>query len=192
VILIALGDVTGHGIGAALLMASARAALRSHARQPIDSGALLTRVNDVLAKDARHQKFMTMVLLELDPARGEARWASAGHDAPILYDPKADSFAELDGGDLPLAVAEGVEYAEYHRDGLVPGTVILVGTDGIWEAEDTSGKYYGKDRLRSLLRASHARSAAEIAAAIEADLKIHRGEKATRDDVTFVVIKVKA
>src|SRR5262249_28642064 len=135
-LLVAVGDVMGHGIAAALLMASARAALRSRALDAPALGALMTRTNDVLASNNRHNRFMTLPLLKIDGATGRVSWASAGHDPAIVFDPAADRFTELEGGDVPLGVMEGVEYPEYHSDPLTPGSVLVIGTDGIWEMLD--------------------------------------------------------
>lgn len=192
-ILIALGDVMGHGIAAALLMASARAALRSQAAERDDLADVLTKVNRVLTRDNRHGRFMTMSLLRLDPSAtgATARWASAGHDPVIVYDPRADRFDELEDGGLPLGVEESAEYDSYRRDDLPPGAILLIGTDGIWEMPGPDKARFGKDRLKSLVRASRDHSAAEIAAALEDTLNQFRGDIPAEDDVTFVVIKVK-
>jgi HAMP domain-containing protein len=109
-LLFAVGDVMGHGIGSAFIMASARAALRSHAGVSGSLGSLLEGVNRVLAADARDGRFMTLALLVIDPATRSARWASAGHDPAIIYDPASDTFESLDGGDVPLGVVGGVRY----------------------------------------------------------------------------------
>jgi len=186
----AVGDVMGHGIAAALLMASARAALRAGAAEGADLARLLTRVNTVLAKDARHNQFMTMALVVVEPETRTVRWASAGHDPTIVYHPADDRFEELEGGGLLMGIMEDVEYEEYSRRCLSPGDVLLIGTDGIWEMPNSQNQQYGKDRLREVVRRNHMKPAAEIAAALEADLAAYRGTVAQKDDVTFVVAKV--
>ena len=186
----AVGDVMGHGIAAALLMASARAALRAGAAEGADLARLLTRVNTVLAKDARHNQFMTMALVVVEPDTGSVRWASAGHDPTIVYHPADDRFEELEGGGLLMGIMEDAEYEEYARRCLSPGDVLLIGTDGIWEMPNSKNEQYGKDRLREVVRRHHKQPAAEIAAALEAELAAYRGTVAQKDDVTFVVAKV--
>lgn len=141
--LIVVGDVMGHGIAAALLMAMARSALGLLARQPADLGRVLTELNNALASDFRAGRFMTMALLRIDPATGVAAWASAGHESPIVYDPGSGSFRMLDGGDLPLGDVPGTEYREYAVTSLQPGSVLAIRTDGIWEARDAEGKEFG-------------------------------------------------
>lgn len=190
-VLLALGDVMGHGVASALLMASARAALRAHADDHGSLATLMQKVNTVLSRDARHKRFMTMALVAVDPARGTVRWASAGHDPTMVYFPDGDRFEELEGGDLPLGMMEDVQYEEYRRDGLSTGCILLIGTDGIWEMRSPDGHFYGKDRLLDLVRAHAHRPAKEIAEALEIALSAWRADLAAQDDVTFVIAKIK-
>lgn len=187
--LVAVGDVMGHGIGAALLMASARAALRAGALDDRGLASMLNRVNQVLVND-RDCRFMTLALLLIDPHKGEARWASAGHDPTIVYTPGKGTFEELEGGGIPLGIEKSFEYGEFARSGVTSGQALVVGTDGIWEAPGPGGEMFGKDRLRDVIRAMHAKPAAEIAKAIETAVDAFRGPTAQKDDITFVVIKV--
>ncbi len=189
VMLVAVGDVMGHGIAAALLMASARAALRSGAMQAGGLGEILTHTNTILARNNRHNRFMTLALIEINGQTGALRWASAGHDPAIIYDPRAGEFRELEGGDLPLGVAEDIQFADYTGHPLTPGCIMLIGTDGVWEMHNEARDLYGKDRMREVMRTHHAKSAKEIAAALEADLAAYRGAQNPLDDVTFVIIK---
>jgi sigma-B regulation protein RsbU (phosphoserine phosphatase) len=150
----------------------------------------MTRINQVLAADNRHSRFMTLALLKVDGESGAVSWASAGHDPAAIYDPAADAFRELDGGDMPLGLAEGIEYEEYQSPGaLRDGAVLVVGTDGVWETCNERDEDYGKDRMRAVVRAHHASPAADIAAALEADLAAFRGNREYLDDVTFVIVK---
>jgi phosphoserine phosphatase RsbU/P len=188
--LIAVGDVMGHGIAAALLMAAARASLRTNILDRPTLGQLMTRINQVLAADNRHSRFMTLALLRIDGDSGAISWASAGHDPAIIYDATADQFRELEGGELPLGLIEDVEYREYRdTESLRDGSVLVVATDGVWETFNERDEQYGKDRLRAVLRGHHGSSAADIATALEADLASFRGGRGYLDDVTFVIVK---
>lgn len=188
--LIAIGDVMGHGIAAALLMASARAALRAHATSAPDLAQLMNRVNRSLADDARHARFVTLSLLVIDPVAGTIRYASAGHEAPLLLHGDGQRFEELEGGSPPLGIEANVVYEEYRAKGIEPGTLVFVGTDGIWEARNEAGDFFGKDRLRSILRESRHRPVREIASALEARLEEFRNGSPALDDITFVIVKV--
>lgn len=188
--LIAVGDVMGHGVASALLMASARAALRAHAPEHLNLADLLTRVNRVLASDARHNRFMTLALIVIDPVKGLARWASAGHDPTIVFHPGSGAFTELDGSGIPLGIMEDAEYQQYETSGLRAGDVLVIGTDGIWESRNPAGEFFGKDRLRDLMREHAAKPSKEIAALIQSALVAFRGREGSEDDVTFVVVKI--
>lgn len=189
--LLALGDVMGHGVASALLMASARAALRAHVDDQGSLAMLMKKVNGVLSRDARHRRFMTLALVAVDPQHGSVRWASAGHDPAVVYFPDGDRFDELEGGDIPLGMMEDVEYQEYRRDGLVAGCILLIGTDGIWEMRNPAGEFFGKDRMLQLVRAHARKPAKEIAEALEIALSAWRADRAAQDDVTFVIAKIK-
>jgi sigma-B regulation protein RsbU (phosphoserine phosphatase) len=117
------------------------------------------------------------------------RWASAGHDPAIVFEPTTGEFHELDGGDIPLGVDERIEYADYRSRQFEAGSLMIVGTDGVWETFSEGGELYGKDRLRELLRDNSARTARQIAVALEADLDKFRGACSVTDDVTFVIVK---
>jgi sigma-B regulation protein RsbU (phosphoserine phosphatase) len=180
----------GHGIAAALLMATARAALRTGALNNESLGTILSNVNHVLAKDARHGRFMTMVLLTVDPAAHAVHWASAGHDPLIAYDPHRGELIELSEADLLLGAMDGESYGDYTFTGLHRGTVLFIGTDGIWEAENPAGDMYGKARLHAFIRSHAHKSAGEMVQDLERELTIFRTGRPARDDVTYVIVKM--
>ena len=189
--LIALGDVMGHGIGSALLMATARAALRAYAEEGLPLATLLDRVNRVLAADARHGRFMTLELALIDPTAGTIRWASAGHDPIMVYHPTRDEFEELGTEDIPLGIDGDWKYREHSISGLGTDTVLLMGTDGIWETRNTAKEFYGKERMKDLIRKHRGGTANDLAVAMEADVKAFRGSAEKLDDLTYVAIKIK-
>jgi len=196
--LIAVGDALGHGIASALLMATARAALRATAAAPgpVSLGAVMVRVNTVLSHGARHGRFMTMLLMIADPFAGTLRWARAGHEPVLVYDPTNDVFEDLNEGSIPLGI-ERVEFEEYCYGRLAPGTLLIAGTDGLWEAMNPAGEMFGKERLRDVVRAA-ARTesggpppgAADIISAIDRALTEFVAGRKIKDDVTLVVARV--
>lgn len=191
---VVLGDVTGHGISAALFMATGRALLRGGADPDIGPARLLNVVNGLLCQDTGDSgRFITLFFLRLeksglDPA-GRLVWTRAGHDPALLYDPEADTFEELMGPGIPLGVVPDFVYVEQARPGLRPGQLLVMGTDGIWEARNSEGEMYGKERFLEVLR-RHRDDAAEaiIAAVYEAVTRFQAGLP-REDDITLVVVR---
>ena len=186
---IAVADVTGHGVAAALLMTTVRALLRSRSENVTDLGSLLSTVNRHLIVGAPDDRFVTLYFLVLEAAARRVRWSSAGHDAAISYFPARDELRELAGNDLPLAVDDGWKYAESGTMTLEPGQIVLIGTDGIWETRNARREQYGKERLHRVLRARHECCANDIMEAVLADVAAFRGDLPQHDDVTIVVLK---
>jgi sigma-B regulation protein RsbU (phosphoserine phosphatase) len=133
---------------------------------------------------------MTMDLVVVDPQAGTLRWASAGHDPPIIYSPVRDAFREVAGGDIPLGLAPGVDYEEYLVEQIEPGSVMVIGTDGIWEAPNGEGELFGKPRLCEVIRRSARETAEGISAEINRALAEFCGRDRFPDDVTFLIIKM--
>ena len=186
---IAIGDVSGHGIPAALLMTSARALVRDRAYTVGGLAELMEGINRRLATDTPSGQFMTLLYLVFNAQQRHVRWANAGHEPPILYDPSGERIEELKGGGVALGISTECVYDEHRREGLQPGQVIAMGTDGIWEARDPHGEFFGTDRFHEIIRTHADRSASEICeAVIDALVDFRKGAPQT-DDVTLVVIK---
>jgi sigma-B regulation protein RsbU (phosphoserine phosphatase) len=190
VLTVACGDVTGHGVAAALLMASVRGVLRSNAPRCESLAELLAHLNQQMNADGG-SRYMTLLLLEIDAAARRACWSCAGHDPPIVYEPATDSFSELEGGGLMLGVLPDSRYEQFARC-LAPGQIVFIATDGVWEAANAAGERFGKGRLREAIRAG-ARAgggAADVEAAVLASLRAFTGGVRARDDLTFVVLRL--
>jgi phosphoserine phosphatase RsbU/P len=189
---IAVGDVVGHGVAAALLMATARGILRSRSDEMGSLADLLTHINKHLAKDVGDTsgRFMTMLLMTLDSSRGEMRWASAGHDPPFIYNPDTKDFITLKGSGLPLGVMGGATYEEFNFSKVRTGQIYMTATDGVWETVDEAGSEFGKERVRELIQQNAHHSAAEISEHLRNELAQFRGGNPQDDDITFVIVKV--
>ncbi|MHC1711907.1 MAG: SpoIIE family protein phosphatase [Solidesulfovibrio sp.] len=187
---IVVGDVTGHGVSAALFMATGRALLRGRAMDRPGPGALLTEVNTLLCQDTHLTgRFITLFFLRLDQAAHEIIWCRAGHDPGMLYTPATDTFENLMGNGIPLGAVADWTYEEQRHPWLQPGQVLVVYTDGIHEARSAHDAMYGKDRMEEVVRREASRPASAIVNALVADLREFKGGLHLEDDVTLVVIK---
>jgi sigma-B regulation protein RsbU (phosphoserine phosphatase) len=171
-------------------MTTARAFLRLRALQPGDPGQVVSEVNRLLAMDTVGTgRFMTLFYLELAQDRVELRWVRAGHDPAMLYDPTTDTFTDLGGPGLPLGAVEDYAYQDSVRPGLKPGQVLLVGSDGLWEARNQAGEMFGKDRVRAVIRANAHLPAGEVLETLLSAMTAFRGSQPVEDDVTLVVLR---
>ncbi len=188
---VAVGDVSGHGIPAALLMATVRSALRQRASHPGSAGRIIADVNRQITSDVGHSgEFITMFFLVIDPVKMELEWVRAGHDPALLYDPGTDSFEELGGTGLAMGIDEKCRFSGHRRAGILPGQVILLGTDGLWEAANPKGEMLGKQPIYNTIRKNCALSANAILESILASLEKFQAGAKREDDVTLVIIKV--
>jgi len=185
-----VGDVTGHGIGAALLMATARAFVRAEAQTPDDLARRVSRVNRLLTADTRHSgNFMSLFFLEIDVVTRQVCWVRAGHDPALLFDPADETFEELGGPGLVLGVDDAFAYRQQAKSVDQPGMILLLFTDGIWEAHDGEENFFGKERLKALVKHHAAAFAEEIRDRILAAVEQFRGDLPMEDDMTLIVIK---
>jgi sigma-B regulation protein RsbU (phosphoserine phosphatase) len=188
---LAIGDVTGHGVAAALLMTTARALIRGLSTRPQTLAECITLVNRLLAADVRDSgNFMSLFVILLEPGSRTVRWVRAGHDPAMLFDPVAGRFEELAGPGLVLGVDETHSFEQLEKTIETPGTIILMGTDGIWEAHNADGEMFGKQRLYGLIRSHAAQTAESIQDEVLKALSAFRGDVAQEDDITLVVVKV--
>jgi serine phosphatase RsbU (regulator of sigma subunit) len=187
---IVVGDVVGHGVAAAMLMATARGILRSRCRTPGNLAELLVHLNNQLVEVTGGDRFMTMLLMTVDAERNEMHWASAGHDAPFIYDLVEDRFYELNGGSISLGLQKKAEYEEHIFTDVKSGQIYMASTDGLWEAFNANEEMFGKDRVRDLIRRFADLSAVEICARMNAELSNFLGDANPDDDLTFVIVKV--
>lgn len=188
---IVVGDVSDHGIPSALLMATVRAQIRQRCFTDGGIDQVVADVNRRLANDVKESgRFMTLFYAEIDRPRAIIRWVNAGHDPALLFDPAKDTFEELHGGsNLALGVMKDSKYTEVQRE-IAPGQILLMATDGVWEARNGKGEMYGKDRLYNVIRKNACASAREIQAAVFESVHRFRDETRLEDDMTLVVVKI--
>jgi sigma-B regulation protein RsbU (phosphoserine phosphatase) len=190
---VVVGDVSGHGIPSALLMASVRAAIRQRSLLSGSISQIMSDVNRQLSLDVGDSgRFVTLFYLTVDAFNRRMHWVCAGHEPAILYDPTTDTFEKLGGIGIPLGIDEGFQYEVNEKDGLKEGQIICLCTDGIVEARNSKGEMFGKDTLCDIIRHYAFSSANEILNATINFLKRFQKDILAEDDVTLVVIKVNA
>lgn len=187
---VVVGDVSDHGICAALLMSTIRAYIRSRSTQPGDIGNILTSVNRMICKDVGIDgHFVTLFYLDADPVKKEIRWVRAGHEAALLFDATSNFFHELKGDGSALGVSPDLRFEQQTRNGLQTGDIVLTGTDGVWEARNPNGEIFGKDRIQAIVRQNAGLTANSILKKILAEITRFQQSDTPEDDITLVVIK---
>jgi sigma-B regulation protein RsbU (phosphoserine phosphatase) len=186
-----VADAADHGIGSALHMATARAFMRFAAHHYDHPAALMEAVNRDLTRDsAATGRFITAFFLEIDPAGRRLRWSRAGHEPALLYDPDTARFETLDGKGMALGVDETARYQGSEKGGWTTGSLILIGTDGIHEARNGEGEYFGHARLKEIIERHHLEEADALKHRILEAVENFRGDHAIEDDLTLVAVKL--
>jgi len=187
---VVLGDISGHGIPSALLMATARAFIRQRSAMPGDISDIVQDVNRLLCKDVMESNsFMTLFYLSIDPRTRNLRWVRAGHDPALSYHPETDTFEEFVGSGIPIGVEPEWVYSENEKTGMSAGQIIVLSTDGIRETFNRSGEMFGKQRIFDAIRQSKDGSARDILESIIGSVDRFREGLEYQDDITLVAIK---
>jgi sigma-B regulation protein RsbU (phosphoserine phosphatase) len=185
---LAIGDVSGKGIAAALLMAAFRASLLAEIRNHYAIRRILQKVNRLLYESTEPGKFVTAFYGVLDAKNRVFTFSNAGHNPPLLL--HADGRAEwLTEGGLPLGVLEDAQYEERPVP-LALGDVLVLYTDGVTEATNASEEQYGVKRFETLVRRLADRPAETILDAVREDVESFTGERHLNDDLTMVVARI--
>lgn len=186
---LAMADVSGHGVGAALYMATAKGAIQSEGRRILSPAELLAQTNEVLLGDfSSMDMFATSVFLRFLPGGRRLVYSNAGHNPPLLLRGGSET-VPLDRGGPALGILPRLRYVEEGLD-LVEGDLLVVYTDGVVEARDASGEFFGLDRLIETAHALRGGDADAVRAGILGALAAFTGPLPPRDDVTLVVARV--
>ncbi|MEL7530567.1 MAG: PP2C family protein-serine/threonine phosphatase [Bacteroidota bacterium] len=183
---ICIADVSGKGIGAALLMSNLQANLRALCAQYDDPEAIVHELNHILYRITQGEKFVTLFLALVDTETGKLQYVNAGHDYPILIHQGAIQL--LESGctflgllpDLPI-VSTAVEFS--------PSDVLFMYTDGLPDQRDDNGHMFGSDSIPELLKSLYSRDAKGIVAGVQAALHAHAGVQPADDDITLLSVK---
>ena len=187
---VAVGDVAGHGVSAALLMATARAFLRCRITLPGQKSEIISDVNSLLTTDTDDTgQFVTLFYAEIDVSQKTMQWIRAGHDPALLYYPHGDHFEELSGQGTALGIDGQFEFGVNNKAELAEGQILCIGTDGIWETRNPQGEMFGRQRMRDIIREKSHLPAEKILSEIIESVREFRAESRQEDDITLVIIK---
>jgi phosphoserine phosphatase RsbU/P len=187
---IALGDVSGKGTGAALLMSSLHAAIHAQAASHRSIAETITAVNRYLAASIPSNRFVTLFYAELDPHTGGVAFLNAGHNPPLIVH-AAGTIEHLAAGGMPLGISADAEFRE-GRTQLQPGDALVIYSDGVTETNNPCDEEFGVDRLQKIIVNNLERSAAGIRDRIEAELSKFAEGTPAADDITLVIVKRQA
>jgi serine phosphatase RsbU (regulator of sigma subunit) len=187
---LAVGDVSGHGFGAALLMAETRAYLRSLARADSPLDAILAALNGFLYADTEDQRFVTLMLALLDPAGKTLAFASAGHIHGYVLDAAGETKHVLRAASPPLGLFPAPVFPAAEELALDRGDLLLLLTDGAAEAESRDGVFFETGRVLDVVRSARHEDAARIVRRLHAAVRGFSADVPQRDDITAVVCRV--
>ncbi|MDQ3490962.1 MAG: SpoIIE family protein phosphatase [Acidobacteriota bacterium] len=185
--LIALGDVSGKGTAAALLMSSLHAAIHAQVSAKSSLDETISSVNQYLADNTPANRFVTLFAAELDPKNGALRYINAGHNPPLIG--RVDgTIVQLSSGGFPLGIMPGAEF-EVGETHLNPGESLVVYSDGVSEANNIRDEEFGLDRLAEVVRNNLKASAAGMRDKVESALSAFTMTAPANDDITLVIVK---
>lgn len=185
--LIALGDVSGKGTAAALLMSSLHAAIHGQVSAQRSLAETVSSVNRYLADNTPANRFVTLFITELDPRSGTLRYINAGHNPPLIG--RADGTIEqLSSGGFPLGILPAAEF-EVGETQLHPGESLIVYSDGVSEANNSQEEEFGMERLTDVIRRNLSASAAGMRDKVESALSAFTQTAPANDDITLVIVK---
>ena len=187
----AVGDVSGHNIGAALLMALSKGILQNEARHSLlEPDRLLRILNLHLLHSATDSSFLTLFFGRIDTGKRLLHWNSAGHGPIFCYRRERDQILELQPNDIPLGITKRARYRNPDPLQLKSGDILLIGTDGLWETRNPQGEMFRSDRLCQILASHRDKDARSIYHIIMQKIDNFRRAPAAEDDMTLMVIKL--
>lgn len=183
---VAIADVSGKGMPAALLMSNLQAALRAFATGALPAHEVMARLNHQISRSAAPGKFITCVYGEIDTASGTLTYANAGHNYPLLTR-GTGKLELLESGGLPLGVLEDTTYTS-ETVSLQPGDSLLLYSDGISEAENAEREQFGEERLQALWKGCRELRSEQSLDCLLMEIGTFRGRASQSDDITAVVV----
>ena len=182
-----LGDVSGKGMPASLMMMGLQARVQVLAEEPQNLATVINRLNKITCQNCPSNRFITFFMCVLDPATGELAYCNAGHNPPVLVR-AAGTVEYLDGGGPPLGILRIANFAEY-RTQLAPGDVLAIYSDGVTEAMNAKDEEFGDEQFAEALMANRHKGAAEIVESVTQALIAFTDGSPAADDITLVVAR---
>jgi phosphoserine phosphatase RsbU/P len=186
---IALGDVSGKGTGAALLMSSIHAAVRAHTRTRLSACEIVSEINQYIYDNTPSNRYVTLFYSELDPRSNQLTYINGGHNSPLLARASGE-VTRLDIGGFPVGITPFGDYREGWVE-IEPGDVMVVYSDGVTESLNEEGEEFGEARLIEIVQKHRGRSAAGLRDRIDEALTKFVGKASAVDDLTLVILKRK-
>jgi sigma-B regulation protein RsbU (phosphoserine phosphatase) len=187
---IAIGDVSGHGLGAAMVMAEARALYRAFSSGIEDVGKVLDLLNDFLSEDMTAGRFMSFFCASVHPESGVVRWGSAGHNPVLHYRATSGEVRQLDSTGRVLGVMPGAAYETGASFTLEPGDALLLYTDGATEAQNPAGAFFGLERLTGCFSSTARDGPEAVLETVRTALRAFTGGAPNHDDLTLLALTV--
>ena len=181
-----LADVAGKALPAALLMAKVQSTLRALATDAPSLSDLAAKTNDILCRDGLPNRFATLLYFDLRANDGGVRLVNGGHMPPVLV--TSGGYHELQRGDMALGMMPGAAYREQHQD-VKPGEMLVAYSDGLTEALNEAGEFYGEDRLRADFAQLASLSAKQAGERVLASVDAFIGPTRPYDDLSLIVLK---
>ncbi len=186
---VVIADVTGHSVGASLLMTMTRSVLHAKVNTSRSPGKLLAAVNDLLHDDlAKAELQITMFYVRFDTENRTLAYANAGHNPPLLFRAQQGVFTELDAEGLLMGVKTDVRFEEKITR-LEAGDILILYTDGVTEAENADDELFGSKRLREVIAEHCDRHPEQILVAIFEKLAAFTDTRSLLDDVAMIIFK---
>ncbi|MBI1344983.1 SpoIIE family protein phosphatase [bacterium] len=184
-----VGDVSGHGLAAALIMATLRAMAHVLSRTLPQASDFIETLRDSLTPDLQNSRFVTCCYVVLDPESHELTWANAGHAPAFAFDRARKRVQRLEPTTIPLGFPTITWPTTITSRVMQPGDLLVLGTDGVVEVRNPAGEMYGHARLEKLVANLASQSAEEIIAAIQHDVTTFHGLDLPPDDTTVVIVR---
>ncbi len=185
-----IGDVSGHGLGPALIMAETRAYLHALATHEDDPGTLLNGLNRELAIDLDDERFVTLLLAKIDTQRLQLTYASAGHLPLLILDSDGNLEQKLESTSIPLGILNDASYDTSRPVPLSQGKYLVLLTDGIIEAQNPAGELFGIERAVDTIQKHRDKPSARIIAEMYHSVKSFSQSEIQEDDITALICRI--